>query len=255
MNMTTLSREELIEEANKDATVDPNYVTVIYGDYGSRKTTTAVSMVQERGLLLSADDSWKVLLNPRHSDIYAKVKDNIKPLTGFSQLEYINFNDGYDTIIWDTVSQSVDAFLDLLYDEAGWSGTQIRQKINSKNPELKNLEVLAAMDYRVTRDKLRPTLNRLFKETNAHIIFTSQMTEPLPGLSQNQQKRPSIPQATFKIIGTRADIIAHVKGNGNKFTADVTQSLTQLGKSRIESIQGAMDLETFVTKYKETVFK
>jgi hypothetical protein len=249
------NKEELVKEANKDATVDPKYVTVLYGDYGSRKTTTAVSMVQEKGLLLSADDSWKVLLNPRHSGIYSKVQGNVKHLTGISQLDYIDFNDGYDTIIWDTVSQTVDSFLDLLYDEAGWSGTQIRQRINSKNPELKDLEVLAAMDYRVTRDKLRPTFNRLFKETKAHIIFTSQMTEPLPGLSQNQQKRPSIPQATFKIIGTRADIIAHTKGNGSRFTADVTQSLTQLGKSRIEGIQGAMDLESFVTKYKEIVFK
>lgn len=257
--MITLSEEELIKEANKDATVSPNYVSVIYGDYGSRKTCTAVSMVKEKGLLLSSDDSWKVLLNPRHSDIYAKVKDSIKPLTGLSQLEYVNF-EGFDTIIWDTVSQSVDVFLDLLYDKGKWpskggSGSGYREQIITSDKELKGLEVLAPMDYRVTRDAIRPALNKLFLETKAHIIFTSQMTEPMPGLSQNQQKRPSIPASTFKIIGTRADIIAHTKGIGNKFTADVTQNLTQLGKSRIESIQGAMDLETFVQKYKETVFK
>lgn len=243
---------ELYDEANrKDVTADPYYVTVLYGDYGSRKTTTASSMVNERGLLLSTDDSWKVLLNHRHETVYNKI--DVVKMTGLSQLQYVDFT-GYDTIIWDTVSQSVDEYLDLLYDEAKWGGNQ-REKIITKNAELKGLEALGFVDYRVTRDSFRPVLNRLFRETKAHIVFTSQMTEPIPGMGQNQQKRPSIPQATFKIIGTRADIIANTKISGNKCTADVTQSLTQLGKTRVEGIQGNMDLETFVNKYKEIVFK
>ncbi len=247
--MTT--HDEYVLEANKEATTSPYYVTVLYGDYGSRKTTTACSMVGERGLLLSSDDSWKVLRNPRHKEIYDKI--DVKPLTGLSQLQYVDFT-GYDTIIWDTISQSVDVYLDLLYDEANWGG-KFREKINTKNDELKGLETLAPVDYRVTRDKFRPVLNRLFKETEAHIVFTSQMTEPMPGISQNQQKRPSIPQATFKIVGTRSDIIAYTKGTGTKFVADVANSLTQLGKSRLEGIQGSMDLDNFVAKYKEIVFK
>jgi hypothetical protein len=67
--------------------------------------------------------------------------------------------------------------------------------------------------------------------------------------------RPDISAATFKIVGTRADIIGHCKANGSKFTVDVTNNLTQLGKSRIESIQGNMDQGVFVTAYKEYVFK
>lgn len=244
--------DELKAEANKDVTVDPYYVTVLYGDYGSRKTTTACSMVGERGLLISSDDSWKVLLNPRHREIYAKVKDSIIGYTGLSQLAYIDFS-GYDTIIWDTLSQSVDMYLDMLYDEAKWSGN-MREKITTTNKELKGTETLGFVDYRVTRDKFRPVLNRLFKQTDANIIFTSQMTEPIPNVG-NQLKRPSIPSATFKIVGTRADLIACIKGSSNKFTADVVQGVTQLGKSRIESIQGAPDLDTFVSKYKEIVFK
>ncbi len=249
--MAIPSKEELIQKANENATLDPRRVTVLYGDFGSHKTTTACSMVNERGLLLSSDDSWTVLLNERHKEIYSKVA--IKSLTGLSQLQYIKDLDTYDTIIWDTVSQSVDVFLDLLYDEANWSG-KYRDSITSKNPDLKGLETLAPVDYRVTRDSIRPVLNKLFRETNANLIFTSQVNEVIPGLSSNPQKRPAIPQATFKIIGTRADIIAHTKVNGNKYTADVTNNLTQLGKSRMESIQGVMDLDTFVTRYKEIVF-
>lgn len=249
---TKFTKDELIAEANKDATTSPYYVTVLYGDYGSRKTTTACSMIKDRGLLISADDSWKVLLNKRHKDIYSKVEGSIIDYTGLSQLQYVDFG-AYDTIIWDTFSQSVDMYLDLLYDEAKWTGNR-REKITSTNPELKDVETLAFVDYRVTRDKFRPVLNRLFRETEAHIIFTSQMTEPIKGLSQNDQRRPSIPQATFKIVGTRADIIANTRSTGIKFVADVAQTLTQLGKSRIETIQGSMDLDVFVTRYKEKVF-
>lgn len=248
--MTTPAELEIL--ANQEPVISPYYVTVLYGDYGSRKTTTACSMVNERGLLLSSDDSWKVLLNKRHKEIADRIQ-KIVPLKGLSQLKYIDFSN-YDTIMWDTVSHSVDMYLDLLYDKADWGG-KFREKIVTKDPELKGVETLAPVDYRVTRDALRPIFNRLFEETSAHIIFTSQMTEPMPGLSQNQQKRPSIPQATFKILGTRADVIALVKGNGSRFTADVTQGLTQLGKSRFEGIQGSMDLDKFVSTYKEIVFK
>lgn len=256
--MNIPSKEELIKEANKDPTVDPHRVSILYGDHGKRKTTTAVSMVNERGLLLSSDDSWKVLLNDRHKELLTKVE--IKSLTGISQLDYIDFVE-YDTIIWDTVSQSVDVFLDLLYDEGTWIGKDgrpaYREQIVSKNPELEGLEILAPADYRVTRDKLRPAFNRLFYETDAHIIFTSQVTEPLPGLSKDKRARPSIPAATFKVIGTRADIIGYITpGNSGKFTIDMTEnSLTMLGKSRIEGLQGKMNLDAFVEKYKEIIFK
>jgi hypothetical protein len=249
----TTTRDELIAEANRDPTESPYRVSVLYGDYGKRKTTTACSMVGEKGLLLSSDDSWKVLLNERHKEISSKIKTI--SLRGLSQLEYVNF-EGYDTIIWDTVNQSVEHYLDLLYDESSWGG-KYRDKITTTNKELKDLEVLAPMDYRVLRDVFRPVLNRLFEQTEAHIIFTSQQNEIVPGLSKDQLRRPAIPGSTFKIIGTRADIIANLTaGSGNKFFAELTEgSITSLGKSRIEGLQGKMDLDNFVSKYKEIVFK
>lgn len=250
--MTT--EAELKIAANKEAdTPDANWVSVLYGDYGSRKTTLACSMINERGLLLSSDASWKVLLNERHRDTREKVK--IVPLEGLSQLDYVDF-DGFDTVIWDTVSHSIDSFLDLLYDEANWGG-KYREKLNTKNEELKKLQIeaLAPADYRVTRDTLRPVFERLFKRTDAHLIFTSQMIKPIPGLSANQQARPSIPEATFKILGTRADIIGMTTVAGNKAFIDVTQGATQLGKSRLETVQGRLDLDVFVNRYKEKVFK
>lgn len=250
---TTPSEAEKYAEANRDPEVSPKRVTLLYGDIGSRKTTTAASLVNERGLLLSTDDSWKVLLNDRHKDIYDKLK--ITPLEGLSQFNYINF-EGYDTVIWDTASHTVDSFLDLLYDEADWAG-KFRDKITTNNAELKRLKIaaLAPMDYRVTRDTLRPIFRKLFVEIDAHIIITSQFKKPVPGLSKDEQIRPDIPGATLKIIGEKTDLIAHTKVTSGKYVVDFSNNLTQLGKTRIEGIDGSMDTATFIRKYKEIVFK
>ncbi len=248
--MTT--RDEYVQEANRDATSSRYRVSVLYGDHGKRKTTTAASMVNEKGLLISSDDSWKVLLNDRHKTLYDKLK--IIPYDGISQLEFVDF-DGYDTIIWDTVSQSIDEYIDLLYDQGSWGG-KYREKISSKHKDLQNVSVLAPMDYRVLRDVFRPVLNRLFEKTKAHIIFTSQYKEPIPGLSKDSAVRPDIPAATFKIIGTRADIIGYLQPAARgKFTIDVTEnSVVSLGKSRIEGLEGKMDLDSFVNNYRKIVF-
>ncbi len=250
--MPSFTREQMIARANADPTFSPYYVSVLYADYGKRKTTTACSMVKEKGLLLSSDDSWKVLRNSCHKEIFDKI--TVRKLTTLTDLNYMEIG-GYDTIIWDTVSKSIDRYLDTLSSEADWNGAY-RDKINTKNEELKGTTVLALMDYRVTRDAFRPILDKFFNSVDSHIIFTSQMTTPIPGLGKNQQIRPSIPDATFKIIGERADIIAQLApGNRGIFNADVSEnSATRLGKSRLETIQGQMNLDSFVQKYKEFVF-
>lgn len=246
--MTTL--DELKAEANKDATTSANRVSILYGDHGKRKTTTACSMVGERGLLLSSDDSWKVLLNDRHKELFSKM--HIVKLEALSQLEYIDF-DGYDTVIWDTFSASVDMYIDLLYDESSWGG-KYREKISTTHKDLKGIEIMSPMDYRVTRDVFRPTLNKFLK-IPAHIIFTSQWNEPVKGMSADMIRKPAIPNATFKLIATKADIIACIRPSTRNFVADVTEnSLAYLGKSRIEGLQGQMDLDKFVATYKEIVF-
>lgn len=248
--MTTPDNTELKRLANEDATLSAYTVSVLYGDHGKRKTTTACSMVKEQGLLLTSDDSWKTLRKPIHKEIYDKVKP-VK-LTGLSQLAHIDF-EGYDTIIWDTFSASVDMYIDMLYDEASWT-KGYRERISTRNDELKNVEILSAMDYRVTRDIFRPALGRFFN-IPANLIFTSQWNEPMKGLSPDMTRKPGIPNATFKIIATRADIIACLRPENRDFIADVTEnSIAYLGKSRIEGIEGKMPLDTFVNNYKKVAF-
>jgi hypothetical protein len=249
--MTIPPKAEMVEEANKDATVSPYRVSVIYGEIGKRKTTTACSMVKERGLLLSSDDSWKVLLNDRHKELYSKIK--VVRLEGISQLEHIDF-DGYDTIIWDTFSASAATYVDLIYDEANWA-KPYREKIITTNKELKGVSILAAMDYRVVRDVFRPALTPIFN-LPAHLVFTSQVNKPFIGLSKDETLRPDIPAATFKIVAEKADIIGLIKPYNKQFVIEMTEnSVVSLGKSRIENLEGLMNVDNFVAKYKEIVFK
>src|ERR1044072_685502 len=254
-----LTEAQKIEAANADPTLSPYYVSVLYADFGKRKTTTAVSMVKERGLLLSTDDSLNVLVNPSFKPLLDKFR--IIKLEGLTQFQYINleFDDRtgqpYDTIIWDTASKTIDRYLDLLSTNADWGG-KYRDVINSTHAELKGDTSLRFLEHKFHRDQARPVLDKLFNETKAHIVITSQMTKPIPGMGKNQQERPRMPEATFAIIGERADIIGQlIPGNRGKFLIDVSDnSLTLLGKSRIETIQGRMDLDTFVANYKEFVF-
>jgi hypothetical protein len=244
-------------EANQDAEPEAYRVTLLYGDFGKRKTTTAASMVNERGMLISSDGSWEVLLNSRHSELLSKIK--IIPYLGLSQLDYIDY-DGYDTIILDTYSAMVDSYLDLLYEEADWGRdatgkARYRDFIITKNPELKNLSTIAPVDYGVTRNSFRPSLRKLFK-LPAHLVFTSQLNNPVKGLTPDMTFRPSIPHATLKIVAERASIIGYLTAENKRFRIGVDEaSLAYLGKSRIQGIQGTMDLDEFVKTYKRVVFK
>ncbi len=254
--MTTAAKYK--EEANADPKPAPNYVSVIYGDYGKRKTSTACSMSKERGLLLCSDDSWKVLLNPRHRTLAARIK--VINLQGLKQLEYVDFT-GYDTIIWDTISRSVGDYLNVLHSNAKWGGNH-RATLQVDKKGLHPFEVpdvtdnLAPIDYLACKNAFEPVLNELFK-LDAQIIFTSQMTEPIQGLSKDQRARPKVSDATFQLIGERSDIIGMMKpGNAGKFYVDMSENVTtMLGKSRIEGLQGQMLLDDFITKYKEIAFK
>ncbi len=256
--MTTLTNEQLRELANASPHPSAFRVSVLYGEYGRRKTSTACSMVHERGLLLSSDDSWKVLLNDRHRDAYSRITKTIQ-LQGLAQLDYIDL-DGYDTIIWDTMSRSVRDYITVIHNAVNWGGKFRESPVITKSklgPFDKPIvsDNLAPVDYLACRDGFEPVLNRLF-DTKAHIIFTSQMTEPVQGLSKDQRYRPMIPSATFQLIAERADLIAQLGPYNKNFVADMsTNDSTMLGKSRIEGLEGRMPLDTFVSKYKEIVFK
>lgn len=240
-----------------DMEVTPYWITVLYSEFGKRKTTTACSMIKEKGLLVTADNSWRVLLKPIHMDLFEKV--TIVTYESRSQLLHIDYSK-FDTIIFDTFSKMVAMYLDLLFDKANWGG-KYRDKLvlarglsELERADLEGTEKNAPADYMVLRDKFRPVLDRVFK-TEAHKIFTSHVTNPIQGLSTDLTKRPSIPDKTFQIVGEAADVIGYLEGSGKKgITVNVDENAAYcVGKSRIQGIEGKMDWGMFISTYKENI--
>lgn len=235
----------LEEEAMKPPVASDKYVLCLYGEYGKRKTTTACSLVRERGLLISADNSWKVLKRERHATLLDKV--TVVGYDGLSQLDYIDYED-YDTIILDTFSKMIDNYLDMLLDKAKWD-RNFRETLVSKEKELKGIEVPGVQDYRVVRDQFRPALNRLM-DADVHKVFTFHVNDPIEGLSKDTVRRPRVPASTWAMIAELADVIGWLRGGRKGFTISVDEnSLAYIGKARLDGVEGEMTIDKFIEAY------
>lgn len=232
-------------------------LTVLYGEIGKRKTTTACSMIKENGLLISADNSWVVLKKSIHEDLRKKTK--LVHYDSAVQLLHIDYKP-YDTVILDTGTAMVDRYLDLLLKKAKWTkGDGYRERLapvdpRDKNPDLEDLTDLASADYKVTRDRFRPIFHYLAHDVDAHIIVLCHINEPGP-LSKSPVRMPRMPTATWKALGELANIVGVIEGNDRKgFTVSVDESSSAFVlKSQIEGISGKMDLATFVNRYREGI--
>lgn len=233
---------------------DQGRVTVLYGDFGKRKTTTACSLIKQKGLLISSDKSWTVLKREIHKDL--REKTTLVVFQGIKQLRHINYED-YDTVIIDTMGAIVEYYLDVMIDNGTWGGSK-RDKLTIKGKmpdDIDTVEVAGQIDYRALRDKLRPVLTPILN-LSVHKIFTFHQTTPIPGFGANQQKRPTCPAATFQVIGERADLIGMIEGDksGRNPTINFNESAADfVGKSRIDGIQGKMTLDNFVKSYRAIV--
>lgn len=244
--MATLS-----EEAMQPPVASSKFITCLYGEFGKRKTTTACSLVQESGLLISADNSWKVLNRERHGDLLDKI--TIVGYDGLSQLDYIDYED-YDTVICDTTSKMIDNYIDMLLDKAKWD-RNFRETLISKEKELKGIEVPGVQDYRVVRDQFRPALTRLM-ETSVHKVFTFHVNDPIEGLSKDTVRRPRVPASTWSMIAEMADVIGWLRGGRKGFTISVDEnSLAYIGKSRLDGVEGEMSIDSFIEAYHKNLIR
>ena len=239
----------------EDIATSGYYVSYLYGDMGKRKTVTACSMVKEKGLLVSSDQSWIVLKKDIHKEIAKRI--TIVEYEGWTQLEYLDY-EKYDTAIFDTTSKMITMYLDLLFDKADWGKNsqgkpKYREAMVSRDPLLNNLSTTAPIDYKVTRDVFRPVFNKIM-QLPCHKIFTSQVHMPSPLNDKDTIIRPDIPQATSRLVGEFASVLGyiHSKKEGIVIGVDET-AMSYLGKSRIEGIQGTMLLDNFIKTYRSVI--
>lgn len=233
-------------------------ITLLYGDIGKRKTTTACSLVNDRGLLIASDNSWIVLKKKVHEDLMKKI--HIIPFTSLKELFTIDYTT-YDTIIIDTFSGIASYYIEILLTHASWGG-KYREKliINRDNnategelDDITNIEKSAPVDYMVLRDKLKPVMD-MWRSLEADLVFTSHVRNPVKGLDADMVKRPSIPQETLKLVTIPANIIGFMETMGKTFTVNVDEFSTYcIGKSQMDGISGKMNQTDFIRTYKELV--
>ena len=226
-----------------------NYVGVLYGEFGMRKTTTALRCMQKKAVILYADPGWHVAHN--HPDEF-KVGENVIPVEyqGLSQVrallqaieEQQTPFDGVDLIVVDTISQIQENYIDFLLANAQYSGNY-REKATAKQGKKledgdREIEIPGMPDYHLARNKIRPIVMDL-TAAPINVIFLAHTREPGPieKASGKIEKRPNITEALYKVISRNATFIGHMdKDKNNEYTVNFAPSKTLSAKSQIPEL-------------------
>jgi hypothetical protein len=234
---------------------------VLYGEFGMRKTTTALRCGRKRTVLLHADRGWSVMHN--HPDEFDL--DKVIPIEyrGLSQIDAIReailegaepFQD-VDLLILDTVSQMQEIYIDFLLENADYGGKfrdSMVPKAGVKNFE--KTEIPGMPDYQLARNKMRPIVDRLVKAP-INVMFLAHVREPGPMERANGkiERRPNITEALYKVISRDATFIGYMSKDKGDYNIDFTPKPTQSVKSQIPELTDkkikASELPEYLNKW------
>lgn len=225
---------------------DRFYNGVLYGDFGERKTTTALRCSRRRAILLHADRGWNAIFN--HPDEFTT--ENVIPMAykGLSQVRAIvdavlnnqePFND-VDLIVCDTVSQMQENYIDFLNDNFTIFGREKATptpEAKRKDRSLEEVAITGLPDYHLTRNKMRPVIN-LLSNAPIDVIFLAHVREPNPmEIAKGKlEKRPNLTDAVWKIIARDATFVGYMTSKQGVYNIDFTPKNTQAAKSQINSL-------------------
>lgn len=216
---------------------------VLYGEFGVRKTSTALRCMENKAVLLHADRGWQIIHN--HPDEFPLEKVVPVEYQGLSQvkaiLEAIAGNeppfDGVDLVIPDTLSQMQEEYVDFLLANTKYTGNYREKAV--PNPGVRNFEateIPGMPDYHLARNKLRPVVNALVKAP-LNVIFLAHVREPGPVERANGkiERRPNITEALYKVVARDATFIGYMTKDDKKgeYKVDFEPKNTQSAKSQI----------------------
>ena len=178
---------------------------MLYGDFGSGKTTLAGQIIKAldcKFMIFNTDSSWVVL---QKDPEVAKLIDR-RALTGFKQLkvfarahsEGIEPFCNYGVILIDTLSTGV---YNLLRDYVS-----LKKYTDQRDPDVESWT-----HYNLVRAKTRELIQQL-NQSGLHVIYTAHHTEP----SEAEKKdriiksygiRPGIPEKTFNVIAQEVQMM------------------------------------------------
>ena len=242
------------------------YKGILYGDFGKRKTTTALRCSRRRSILLHADRGWNVIRN--HPDEFSE--ENVVPLRyeGLSQVRAIleavvgqqePFND-VDLIVLDTISQMQEKYIDFLNENFTIFGrekaTPLPGRKDSEGKPLQEVSITGLPDYHLTRNKMRPIIDLLI-EAPVDVLFLAHVREPsaMEIAKGKLEKRPNVTEAVYKLLARDATFIGYMEEKKDQYTINFQPSNTLSAKSQIPSLTDkkimASQLPQFLWDWKE----
>lgn len=224
---------------------------LLYGDPGAGKTTLAGQLVENKACLITADSGWVVL--QKEPELAAKI--HRYDFTGLRQIEAIAQAHGegiepwctYDTLIWDTVSQSVNIVLRNLVSQRQYPKEQ-------HDPEVEGRP-----HYRIVERALLDTVTILNK-SKLNIIYTAHIRDPS---QQDIDKkrfaiRPSMPEASYMVIAREVQLLGwvHKEVKGGVRQIQLEGTLKETAKCQIPTIPEATyplsEIPELITAWKKS---
>jgi hypothetical protein len=217
------------------------YKGVMFGDFGKRKTSTALRCSQRRAILLHADRGWNIIRN--HPDEFND--QNVIPIKyeGLTQVKAIveavvenqePFND-VDLIILDTISQMQEKYIDFLGENFTIFG---REKATPKpGSKEKEITLTGLPDYHLTRNKMRPVVE-LLVAAPVDVLFLAHVREPSAMDIQKGKlaRRPNVTEAVFNLLARDATFIGFMEAKKDTYTITFKPSATLVAKSQIKQL-------------------
>lgn len=184
---------------------------MIYGDFGMGKTHLAYQIFEElevrRLLHVTSDSAWvtglKFELSLRTDRIPFRGHSQIRTIVEARQAGVSPWCD-YDAFLWDTVTTAHENVID--------KTVELKKFSDQIDPD-----AASWTHYNITKMSLRRAIELLTK-TDMHIIYLGHLREP----SQKEidegkrQKRPNMPEKTFKLIAQEVQLLGWLHPNRQK---------------------------------------
>lgn len=208
----------------------------LYGDFGVGKTHMAGQIAKVIGgpiCLITTDSAWTTLLkDPEIADLTTRYQfDSLAAVRMMveAHIEGIEPYASYKTLIWDTVTTSIDNVLRDLVELKKFPTEQ-------RDPTLE-----AYPHYRMASNSLKKTVD-LIKESDLHVIYTGHVKFPSEA-DQRKKKfaiRPTGPEASYYVVGQEVNLIGWLfkERAGREYQRKIQTSGTveETAKSQIPTI-------------------
>lgn len=215
----------------------------VYGDPGVGKTDFFVKICRELNLSpiwVTADSGYSTVL--KYPDVAERTY--FTNFDSFSQLRLLAqaHDEGhepfcnYDTLIWDTVSTSVNNTLRELVKIKPLS--QDNKPITVRELGDPSLAIEAWGHYRMV-ESLMKTLVPVLNKSGMHIFYSAHIRDPTDKDKEKKRFaiRPAGPEATYRVIAQEANLLGWLYKEGKERLIQFEPTLRETAKTQIPTIQ------------------